>query len=65
MIGIENGFTIGKDLSLLEEYHGLGARYLGLVHNGHNDIADSCNPREDLGDVGGGARRGSASSAGK
>ena len=51
MIGIENGFTIGKDLSLLEEYHELGARYLGLVHNGHNDIADSCNPREDLGDA--------------
>lgn len=50
MIGIENGFTIGKDLSLLETYHELGARYLGLVHNGHNDIADSCNPREDLGD---------------
>ena len=51
MIGIENGFVIGKDLSLLEEYHELGARYLGLVHNGHNDIADSCNPREDLGDA--------------
>ena len=51
MIGIENGFTIGKDRSLLEKYHELGARYLGLVHNGHNDIADSCNPREDLGDA--------------
>lgn len=51
MIGIENGYVIGKDLSLLEKYHGLGARYITLAHNGHNDIADSCNPREDLGDV--------------
>ncbi|MXW70211.1 MAG: membrane dipeptidase [Acidobacteria bacterium] len=50
MIGVENGYPIGRDLSLLETYHELGARYLGLVHNGHNDLADSCNPREDLGD---------------
>ena len=51
MIGIENGFVTGQDLSLLETYHERGARYLGLVHNGHNDISDSCNPREDLGDA--------------
>ena len=51
MIGIENGFVIGKDLSLIETYHDLGARYFGMVHNGHNDLADSCNPREDLGDA--------------
>lgn len=49
-IGIENGFVIGKDLSLLEEYHRLGARYITLAHGGHNDIADSATPRENLGD---------------
>jgi membrane dipeptidase len=49
-IGIENGFVIGKDLSLLEQYHALGARYITLAHGGHNDIADSSTPREDLGD---------------
>jgi membrane dipeptidase len=49
-IGIENGFVIGKDLSLLSKYHELGARYVTLAHNGHNDIADSANPRKDLGD---------------
>jgi len=49
-IGIENGFAIGQDLSLLEKYHELGARYLGLTHIGHNDIADSSIPREGLGD---------------
>ncbi len=49
-IGIENGFVIGKDLSLLERYHELGARYITLAHGGHNDIADSATPRENLGD---------------
>ncbi len=51
LIGIENGYVIGKDLALLAKYHELGARYITLAHNGHNDIADSCNPREDLGDA--------------
>ena len=50
-IGIENGYVIGTDLSLLETYHALGARYITLAHNGHNDIADSANPRENLGDA--------------
>ncbi len=49
-IGIENGYAIADDISLLETYHGLGARYITLTHNGHNDIADSCNPRDNLGD---------------
>ncbi|MFQ5630943.1 MAG: dipeptidase [bacterium] len=50
-IGIENGYVIGKDLSLLEKYHKLGARYLTLSHGGHNDICDSSTPRERLGDA--------------
>ena len=50
MIGIENGFAIGKDLSNLERFYNLGVRYITLSHNGHNDICDSCNPRETLGD---------------
>ncbi|MGH7540489.1 MAG: dipeptidase [Gemmatimonadota bacterium] len=49
-IGIENGYVIGKDLSLLEKYHGLGARYMTLAHGGHNDIADSATPSDDLDD---------------
>lgn len=51
LIGIENGYVIGKDISLLEKYRELGARYITLTHNGHNDIGDSTNPRDDLGDV--------------
>ncbi len=45
-IGIENGYPIGTDLSLVEEYYDLGARYITLTHNGNNEIADSANPRE-------------------
>ena len=40
-IGIENGYVIGNDLSLIKTYHDLGARYMTLTHNGHNDIGDS------------------------
>lgn len=50
LIGIENGYVIGKDLALLEKYYDLGARYITLAHGGHNDIADSSTPRPGLGD---------------
>ena len=51
VIGIENGYVIGRDLSTLQRYQELGARYVTLAHNGHNDIADSAQPRMDLGDA--------------
>lgn len=47
---VENGFAIGTDLSRLEKFRALGARYLTLTHNGHNALADSAIPRSDLGD---------------
>jgi len=47
---LENGFSVGKDLSRLAEFRALGARYLTLTHNGHNDLADAAIPRSDLGD---------------
>lgn len=50
MIGIENAYAIGKDLSLIEEYYNRGARYMSLTHNGHNDLCDSAQPLENLGD---------------
>jgi membrane dipeptidase len=49
-IGIENGYIIGQDLALLREYYDLGARYVTLTHNGHNDIGDSSDPVARLGD---------------
>ena len=50
-IGIENGYVIGRDLELLESYYESGARYMTLAHGGHNDIADSATPRDQLGDA--------------
>lgn len=42
--GIENGYAIGRDLSLLAHYQALGCEYVTLCHNGHNDICDSARP---------------------
>ena len=39
--GIENGYAIGKDLSLLEQFKRRGIIYMTLCHNGDNDICDS------------------------
>ena len=43
-IGVENGFTLGRDIAMLERFHELGARYVGLVHDGDNDLARSARP---------------------
>jgi len=51
LIGIENGFVIGQNLSLLEDFRNRGARYMTLVHNGHNDIGDSAQSRPQFGDM--------------
>ena len=47
---LENGFSVGTDLSRLEKFRALGARYLTITHNGHNALADAAIPRSDLGD---------------
>jgi membrane dipeptidase len=41
MIGVENGYPLGKDLSLVKKFYDLGARYITLSHSGHNQICDS------------------------
>lgn len=41
MIGVENGYPIGTDISRVQEFHERGARYLSLAHNGHSQLADS------------------------
>lgn len=50
MIGIENGYALGTDLSNVARFGDLGVRYITLCHNGHNQICDSCNPAAKLGD---------------
>lgn len=47
---VENGFAIGTDVSRIAALRAKGAVYMTLTHNGHNALADSCNPRRDLGD---------------
>lgn len=49
-IGIENGYSLGPNLEMLDRFYELGARYVGLVHDGDNDLARSARPRLDLGD---------------
>ena len=44
MIGVENSFPIGTNLSLIKDFYARGARYMSLTHAGHNDLADSANP---------------------
>ncbi len=44
-IGVENGYPIGTDLSRLDQYYNLGARYLTLCHTQNNDICDSSTDR--------------------
>ncbi len=41
MIGVENAYPIGEDLSNFEKYQKLGARYVSLSHNGHSQFSDS------------------------
>jgi membrane dipeptidase len=40
-IGMENGYSIGKDISRIKQYYDLGARYITLAHTKNNDICDS------------------------
>lgn len=50
-IGIENGYIIGKNINLLEDFYNLGARYITLAHIGHNQISDSSIPKKSLNDA--------------
>lgn len=47
MIGVENAYPIGEDLSLFKKYHELGARYISLAHNGHSQFCDSHTGEQD------------------
>lgn len=40
-IGVENGYSIGNDISNIKEFYDLGARYITLCHSRNNDICDS------------------------
>lgn len=51
MIGIENAYLLGHDLAHLDAAYRRGARYLGLVHVGNNDLCTSSLPDEKHGET--------------
>lgn len=40
-IGLENGYALGNDITLVKKYYDLGIRYITLCHTSNNDICDS------------------------
>lgn len=49
MIGVENGYPVAMDVDRVREFHEMGARYMSLTHNGHNQLGDSnTGEREDV-----------------
>jgi len=51
-IGLENGYPIGRDLSLIKTFYDKGVRYITLCHSSDNDICDSATDRRDPADKG-------------
>jgi membrane dipeptidase len=59
LMGMENGYAIGEDISNVKRFADLGVRYLSLAHNGNNQLADSNNGQPD------GERHGGLSALGR
>jgi len=51
-IGLENGYPIGRDLSLVKLFYDKGVRYITLCHSSDNDICDSSTDRRNPEDKG-------------
>ncbi len=51
MLGIENGYAIGKDIRNVEAFRNRGVVYMTLCHNGDNDICDSSRGHHEHGGV--------------
>ncbi len=49
MLGIENGYAIGKDLTNVERFRRRGVVYMTLCHNGDNDLCDSAKGNNEHG----------------
>ncbi len=49
MLGVENGYAIGKDLGNIARFKKLGVSYITLCHNGSNDICDSARGEAEWG----------------
>lgn len=49
LIGVENGYPIGDNLSRVEEFFQLGARYITLCHTRNNQICDASTDKASTG----------------
>ena len=47
MLGLENGYAIGKDITNVERFRRRGVVYMTLCHNGNNDICGSSKYNEE------------------
>ena len=47
MMGIENGYAIGKDITNVERFRNRGIVYMTLCHNGNNQLCGSCRDNEE------------------
>lgn len=48
-IGLENAYVLGDDLSMVQRYYDMGARYIGLSHSRNNDVCDSSTDKPEHG----------------
>ncbi len=51
-IGVENGYAIGKDISMIKKFYNRGVRYITLCHTKNNDLCDSSTDPDSLNDKG-------------
>ncbi|MBN4046480.1 dipeptidase [bacterium AH-315-P15] len=50
LIGLENGYPFGESTDPIEAWYDRGVRYIGLLHDGHNQFGDSAQPLVSRGD---------------
>jgi len=41
LMGVENAYGIGTDITNIRKFYDQGARYMSLAHNGHSQMSDS------------------------
>jgi membrane dipeptidase len=41
LMGVENAYGIGTDITNIKKFYDQGARYMSLAHNGHSQMSDS------------------------
>lgn len=47
LLGVENGYAIGKQLDNIQQFKEMGVCYITLCHNGDNDICDSARGKQE------------------